>query len=281
MRAPSSTPPTCRSRPTWRTASATAPADVAETIRARRRVRPGRRLDRGLHRRQGARPLSARRSPCSAIAAAVAAARSLAVPGFVLTARAENFLRGNPDLDDTIARLQAFEAAGADVLFAPGLPDLEAVRAVCAALKKPFNFMVGIKGKSCDVADARGGRRSPHQPRRPRSGARRWPASPPPPTRCAAAAASATSSGCSRIAASTVDAVRSSRRQSGPVVAPIPAHRGRGGGSSGAPTRPGRSGPSRPATGSGRAAASRTGRRSAPARTRPAPPRRSPTTRGR
>jgi 2-methylisocitrate lyase-like PEP mutase family enzyme len=86
------------------------------------------------------------------IEAAVAAARTLDFPGFVLTARAENFLRGQPDLADTIARLQAYEAAGADVLFAPGLPDLEAVRTVCAALKKPFNFMVGMKGRSWDLA---------------------------------------------------------------------------------------------------------------------------------
>lgn len=71
--------------------------------------------------------------------------------GFTLTARTENFLRGNPDLDDTIKRLQAFEKAGADVLMAPGLPDLAAVRAVCAALKKPVNFMAGIKGKSFPV----------------------------------------------------------------------------------------------------------------------------------
>ena len=71
---------------------------------------------------------------------------------FVLTARSENFLRGRPDLDDTIKRLQAFEAAGADVLMAPGLPDLDAVRAVCKALKKPFNFMAGIRGKSFSVA---------------------------------------------------------------------------------------------------------------------------------
>jgi 2-methylisocitrate lyase-like PEP mutase family enzyme len=71
----------------------------------------------------------------------------------VLTARSENFLRGRPDLDDTIRRLQAFEKAGADVLFAPGLPDLAAVRAVCAALSRPFNFMVGIKGKSFTVAE--------------------------------------------------------------------------------------------------------------------------------
>jgi len=81
------------------------------------------------------------------VAAAAEAARKLPFP-FTLTARAENFLRGNPDLDDTIHRLQAFEAVGADVLMAPGLPDLAAVQTVCAALSRPFNFMAGIKGRS-------------------------------------------------------------------------------------------------------------------------------------
>ena len=85
------------------------------------------------------------------IAAAVEAAR--AAQPFLLTARAENFLRGKPDLDDTIARLVAYERAGADVLFAPGLPDLAAVRTVCAALGKPVNFMVGIQGRSFSVAE--------------------------------------------------------------------------------------------------------------------------------
>ena len=84
------------------------------------------------------------------VAAAAEAARKI---DFVLTARSENFLRGKPDLDDTIRRLQAFEKAGADVLMAPGLPDLASVRAVCAALSKPFNFMAGIKGKSFSVAE--------------------------------------------------------------------------------------------------------------------------------
>lgn len=74
------------------------------------------------------------------IAAAVEAARSMPFP-FTLTARTENYLRGNPDLDDTIRRLRSFEAAGADVLMAPGLPDLESLRAVCAALSRPVNFM--------------------------------------------------------------------------------------------------------------------------------------------
>lgn len=84
--------------------------------------------------------------------AAVRAARALDFP-FTLTARAENHVRGKTDLDDTIRRLQAYEKAGADVLFAPGLPDLDAVRAVCAALSKPFNFMVGIRGRSFTVAE--------------------------------------------------------------------------------------------------------------------------------
>jgi len=85
------------------------------------------------------------------IAAAAQAARALQFP-FMLTARAHNFLYAAPSLDDTINRLQAFEKAGADVLFAPGLPDLDSVRSVCAALSKPFNFMVGIKGRSFSVA---------------------------------------------------------------------------------------------------------------------------------
>lgn len=84
------------------------------------------------------------------IAAAAQAARTLAFP-FTLTARAENFLRGNPDLDDTIRRLQAYERAGADVLFAPGLPDLAAVRRVCASVSKPVNVMASVPGKGFTV----------------------------------------------------------------------------------------------------------------------------------
>ena len=98
------------------------------------------------------RPLYDFAAAVARIEAAADVARSLAFP-FTLTARAENFLRGHPDLDDTIRRLKAFEAAGADVLFAPGLPDLDAVRKVCAAVKKPVNFMVGIKGKSFSVVE--------------------------------------------------------------------------------------------------------------------------------
>jgi 2-methylisocitrate lyase-like PEP mutase family enzyme len=75
------------------------------------------------------------------VAAAHAAAETLDFP-FTLTARAENLLHGNPDLDDTIARLQAYERAGADVLFAPGLHSAEQVRAVCDAVSKPVNVLV-------------------------------------------------------------------------------------------------------------------------------------------
>ena len=97
------------------------------------------------------------------IAAAVEAARALPFD-FVLTARSEGFLRGRPDLEETIRRLQAFEKAGADVLMAPALPGLEAVRAVCGAVKKPVNFMAGIRGKSFG-ARARSRRRAARQPR--------------------------------------------------------------------------------------------------------------------
>lgn len=86
------------------------------------------------------------------IAAAAEAARALPFP-FMLTARAENFLHGRPDLDDTIRRLQAFEAAGADVLYAPGLRDLEAIRTVCAAVGKPVNVIMGIANAPFSVED--------------------------------------------------------------------------------------------------------------------------------
>ena len=75
------------------------------------------------------------------VAAAARVARSLPFP-FTFTARAENFLHGRPDLDDTIRRLQAFAAAGADVLYAPGLHDLETIRRVVAAVQKPVNVVM-------------------------------------------------------------------------------------------------------------------------------------------
>jgi 2-methylisocitrate lyase-like PEP mutase family enzyme len=85
------------------------------------------------------------------VQAAVEVARSLPVP-FMLTARAENFLFGRKDMDDTIKRLQAFEAAGADVLYAPGLHSLEEIRTVCSALKKPFNHVMGFADPSITLA---------------------------------------------------------------------------------------------------------------------------------
>ncbi|HWM64382.1 MAG TPA: isocitrate lyase/phosphoenolpyruvate mutase family protein [Solirubrobacterales bacterium] len=74
------------------------------------------------------------------VAAACEAARGLDFP-FTLTARAENHLRGNPDLDDTIARLQAFERAGADVVYAPGLRSTDEIRAICDAATAPVNVL--------------------------------------------------------------------------------------------------------------------------------------------
>lgn len=84
------------------------------------------------------------------VAAAAEAARR---HSFVLTARAENFLHGRPDLDDTIRRLQAFEAAGADVLYAPGLTDLHSIRTVCASVGKPVNVVMGLVGRSFSVVE--------------------------------------------------------------------------------------------------------------------------------
>jgi len=91
------------------------------------------------------------------IAAARAAADELGFP-FTLTARAENHIRGNPDLDDTIARLQAYDRAGADVLYAPGLRNGDEIRAVVDATSKPVNVLAH-KGLSMrEIADAGGTR---------------------------------------------------------------------------------------------------------------------------
>jgi len=87
-----------------------------------------------------------------AVERVTAAAEAARRAQFVLTARAENFLHGRADLEDTVRRLQAYEHAGAEVLFAPGLPDLAAVRTVCGALSKPLNFMVGMPGQSFTLA---------------------------------------------------------------------------------------------------------------------------------
>lgn len=83
---------------------------------------------------------------------AAAAEKASGLP-FLLTARAENYLWGRPDLGDTIARLQAFSAAGADVLYAPGLPDIDAIATVCREVDKPVNVVMGLQGGSYSVEE--------------------------------------------------------------------------------------------------------------------------------
>jgi 2-methylisocitrate lyase-like PEP mutase family enzyme len=92
-----------------------------------------------------ARPIYDFHHAVERVAAAASAARALPFP-FVFVARAENFLHGKPDLDDTIRRLQAFEASGAEVLYAPGITRAEDIRTVCASVNKPVNVLMGIKG---------------------------------------------------------------------------------------------------------------------------------------
>jgi 2-methylisocitrate lyase-like PEP mutase family enzyme len=86
------------------------------------------------------------------VAAAAEAARSLPFP-FVFVARAENLLHGRMDLDDTIKRLQAFEQAGADALFAPGLTKAQDIKTVCASVRKPVNVIMGFLSSSFSVAE--------------------------------------------------------------------------------------------------------------------------------
>ena len=97
-----------------------------------------------------ARPIYDMAHAIERVAAAVEAARSLPVP-FVLTARAENFLHGKRDLDDTIRRLQAFEQAGAEVLYAPGLTTLDQIRTLCASVSRPVNVVMGLAGGAFSV----------------------------------------------------------------------------------------------------------------------------------
>ncbi len=99
-----------------------------------------------------ARPIYEFSHAVERIAAAAEAARALPF-AFVLVGRAENYLHGRPDLDDTIRRLQAFEASGADVLYAPGLTKAEQIRAVCSSLRKPVNALAGLKGAPFSIAE--------------------------------------------------------------------------------------------------------------------------------
>jgi 2-methylisocitrate lyase-like PEP mutase family enzyme len=87
------------------------------------------------------------------VGAAVEAASKLDFP-FTLTARAENHIRGNPDIDDTIARLQAFESVGADVLYAPGLATADEIRAVCQAVSRPVNVLARPGLSVAEIAEA-------------------------------------------------------------------------------------------------------------------------------
>jgi len=126
-----------------------APADCAETVRAA--------FEAGLC---GGALEDATGDPASpiydfdvAVERIRAAVAAKPAPDFMITARSENFLYGRPDLADTIRRLQAFEAVGADVLYAPGLPDLESVRRVCAAVSKPVNVVLGLIGSPYTVAE--------------------------------------------------------------------------------------------------------------------------------
>ncbi|MDT3395181.1 isocitrate lyase/phosphoenolpyruvate mutase family protein [Streptomyces sp. B1866] len=117
------------------------PDQVAETIRlAARAGLVGGSVEDSTGRADD--PIRRLEEAAERVAAAVAAAHELDFP-FTVTARAENFFQGRPDLSDTIRRLQAYEEAGADVLYAPALPDAESVRAVCASVGRPVNVLVG------------------------------------------------------------------------------------------------------------------------------------------
>ncbi|MBV9573927.1 MAG: isocitrate lyase/phosphoenolpyruvate mutase family protein [Acidobacteriales bacterium] len=96
-------------------------------------------------------PIYELRHAAERVRAAVETARSLAFP-FTLTARAENYLHDRPDIKDTIARLQAYEEAGADVLYAPGLTALDDIRAVVSSVGRPVNVLMGLQGVRFDLA---------------------------------------------------------------------------------------------------------------------------------
>jgi 2-methylisocitrate lyase-like PEP mutase family enzyme len=128
-----------------------APEDAAETIRGAIEVGlAGASIEDATM--NPADPIYDKSLAVERVAASVEAARSAGFP-FMLTARAENFIHGRPDLDDTIARLQAFEAAGADVLYAPGLRSLDQIRTVCGAVSKPVNVVAGLGGVAFTVAE--------------------------------------------------------------------------------------------------------------------------------
>ncbi|MCZ6577295.1 MAG: isocitrate lyase/phosphoenolpyruvate mutase family protein [Gammaproteobacteria bacterium] len=127
------------------------PEDVADTIRdAAATGLAGCSIEDHTNRRDA--PIFEFNLAVERIQAASAAKRELP-HDFVLTARCENFLWGRPDLDDTIKRLQAFENVGADVLYAPGLHDLDTIRTVCASVTKPVNVVMGMPGTTFGVSE--------------------------------------------------------------------------------------------------------------------------------
>ncbi len=131
-----------------------APESAAETVRAAAETGlAGCSLEDHTNRRDD--PIFDFSLAVERIAAAAEAARALP-QDFVLTARCENFLWGRPDLGDTIRRLQAFEQAGADVLYAPGLRSLEDIRTVCAAVGRPVNVVMGMPGAVFTVRELAG-----------------------------------------------------------------------------------------------------------------------------
>ena len=130
------------------------PDSVAETIRAAAETGlAGCSIEDHTNRRED--PIFDFALAVERIAAAAEAARALP-RDFVLTARCENFLWGRPDLDATIRRLQAFQDAGADVLYAPGLRSLEEIRRLCASLTKPVNVVMGLPGAAFTVRQLAG-----------------------------------------------------------------------------------------------------------------------------
>jgi 2-methylisocitrate lyase-like PEP mutase family enzyme len=127
------------------------PETVAETVRLAAEVGlAGASIEDATYRPDD--PIYDRALAIERIQAAAEAARGLPYP-FVLTARSENFIRDRPDLDDTLSRLQAFEAAGADVLYAPGLPDESALRLACGSVTKPVNYVAGIGSTRFTLAE--------------------------------------------------------------------------------------------------------------------------------
>jgi len=128
-----------------------APEDAAETIRLAADVGL---VGASIEDATGdpSRPIYDVAHAAERVAAAAEAAHALPFP-FVFVARAENYLHGIPDLENTIRRLQAFERAGADVLYAPGLTKAEDIRAVCSSVSKPVNVIMGLKGAAFSVQE--------------------------------------------------------------------------------------------------------------------------------